>query len=89
MSRHLLHDLRILLVAATCAANPDLVMLPGKRITMHGLRVTCARLLFANGCNIRSVNAIMLHRKLSTTALYTPIPVAELRRVLLKAHPRA
>lgn len=74
---------------ATCAANPDLTNLPGKRITTHSLRVTCARLLFANGCPIRSVNAILLHQKLSTTAAYTPIPVAELRRVLLGAHPRA
>jgi integrase/recombinase XerD len=74
---------------ATCAANPDLANLPGKRITTHSLRVTCARLLFANGCPIRSVNAILLHQKLSTTAAYTPIPVAELRRVLLGAHPRA
>jgi integrase/recombinase XerD len=75
--------------AATCAANPDLTALPGKRITPHSLRVTCARLLFANGCPIRSVNAQLLHKKLATTASYTPIPVAELRRVLLGAHPRA
>lgn len=77
------------LVAATRAAHPDLVEFAGKRISSHSLRVTTARLLFANGCPIRSVNEILLHQKLSTTAAYTPIPIEEMRRVLLEAHPRA
>jgi len=75
--------------AATCASNPDLRGLPHKRITTHCLRVSCARLLFSNGCPIRSVNEILLHSNLSTTARYTPIPVEELRRVLATSHPRA
>jgi len=73
----------------TCQMNPDLRDLPHKHITTHGLRVTCARLLFANGCPIRSINEILLHANLSTTARYTPIPVEELRRVLATSHPRA
>jgi integrase/recombinase XerD len=74
--------------AATCTANPDLTDLPGKRLTSHSLRVTFARTLFANGCQIRSINELMLHQKLSTTARYTPIPLEEMRRVLRTAHPR-
>jgi site-specific recombinase XerD len=62
--------------------------LPGKRITWHSLRVSFATLLFANGCDIRSVNELLLHRLLSTTAQYTPIPVDDLRQVCRMAHPR-
>lgn len=75
--------------SATCAAHPDLRALPRKRLTSHSLRVTFARTLFSNGCGIRSINELLLHEKLSTTAAYTPIPLEELRRVLRAAHPRA
>ena len=73
---------------ATVQANPDLIALTEKHISPHSLRVTCARLLFSNGCPIRSVNEILLHNKLSTTAMYTPISVDALRHELLKTHPR-
>jgi len=76
-------------VAETIARNPDLTDLPHKRISTHSLRVSFATLLFAGGANIRSINELMLHRTLSTTAKYTPIPISDLRRVLLTAHPRA
>lgn len=82
-------DLLHRLHAATCAAHPDLRDLPAKHLTSHSLRVTFARTLFANGCGIRSINELMLHQKLSTTAAYTPIPLDELRRALRCAHPRA
>lgn len=76
------------LLTATCAANPDLTELPGKTITWHGLRVSFATLLFANGCPIRSVNELMLHRSLATTARYTPIPIEDMQRIWHTAHPR-
>lgn len=72
-----------------CARNPDLEDLPKKRISTHSLRVTFATALFEGGCNLRSLNELMLHQKLSTTAAYTPVPVEALRSVLLTAHPRA
>ena len=75
--------------ARTVADNPDLQELPGKNITWQSLRVSFATLLFANGCAIRSVNELMLHRSLSSTARYTPIPVEDLRQVCRTAHPRA
>ena len=77
------------LVRETIRENPDLEELPQKKITWHSLRVTFATLLFNNGCNIRSVNELMLHRKLSTTARYTPIAVEDLRSVFLTTHPRS
>jgi site-specific recombinase XerD len=76
-------------VQATIERNPDLTDLPHKRISTHSLRVSFATLLFQGGCNIRSINELMLHQTLSTTARYTPIPIADLRRVLLTTHPRA
>jgi site-specific recombinase XerD len=77
------------LVARTIAENPDLDELPGKHITWHSLRVSFATLLFSIGCPICSVNELLLHRQLSATARYTPIPVEDLRQVCRLAHPRA
>jgi len=76
------------LVEQTKRQNPDLTDLPGKRITWHSLRVSFATLLFSNGCDIRSVNELLLHACLSTTARYTPVPVENLRQVFRIAHPR-
>lgn len=73
----------------TIEENPDLTELPGKIITMHSLRVTFAKLLFNGGCNLRSVNELMLHNRLSTTAYYTPLKLEELRGACRLAHPRA
>lgn len=75
-------------MAKTISQNPDLIDLPGKRITWHSLRVSFATLLFSNGCDIRSVNELLLHSQLSTTARYTPIPIEDLRHVFRVAHPR-
>lgn len=75
--------------ARAARENPDLERFAAKRISPHGLRVSFATLLFKGGCNIRSINELMLHRSLSTTARYTPIPLEELRRVCRRAHPRA
>ncbi len=81
---HLITELQEL----TVTANPDLTELSDKNLTCHSLRVTFARLLFSNGCPIRSVNELLLHNKLSTTALYTPVTVDELRHALIPLHPR-
>lgn len=73
----------------TVAACPDLTDLPGKIVSTHSLRVTTARLLFLGGCPIRVINELMLHRRLSTTAAYTPLDLDALRRAIVAAHPRA
>ena len=77
------------LVVATMARNPDLTALPDKRISTHSLRVTFAKLMHDHGCSIRSLNELMLHSSLETTAAYTPLSVDDLRRALLSKHPRA
>lgn len=68
--------------------NPDLVDLQRKRVTWHSLRTSFATLMFRNGCDIRVVNELMLHRDLSTTARYTPVPVDDLRQIFRSTHPR-
>ncbi len=85
---HLRQFLRELQTRAV-AENPDLMELADKRIRPHSLRVTYARLLFLNGANIRAVNELLLHTKLTTTARYTPLELEEVRRALKLAHPRA
>jgi len=46
-------------------------------------------MLFLNGANIRCVNELLLHERLSTTAKYTPLDLDDIRRALKGAHPRA
>lgn len=76
-------------VALTLQRNPDLTTLAAKRISTHSLRVTFATMMFSNGCGIRSLNELLLHASLNTTAQYTPIPLDDLRRILIAHHPRA
>ena len=73
----------------TVRDNPDLKDLPEKYLTPHSMRVSFATLLFQGGCNIRSINELMDHESLTTTACYTPLHVDDLRRECQKAHPRA
>jgi len=73
---------------ATCREHPDLDELPAKRLTPHGLRVTCAHLLFQGGCHLRSLNELLMHDQLETTARYTPVDAHDLHRIAVAAHPR-
>ena len=77
------------LVAETIVANPDLEELREKSISFHSLRVSFATLLFQNGCDLRSVNELLLHKSLATSAKYTPIPIEDMRSIFRTAHPRA
>jgi integrase/recombinase XerD len=76
-------------IAETITRNPDLTELPTKRISTHSLRVSFAKLMHDHQCSIRTLNELMLHRSLNTTAAYTPTSVDDLRRALLPCHPRA
>jgi integrase/recombinase XerD len=73
----------------TVRENPDLKELAEKHLTPHSLRVSFATLLFQGGCNIRSINELMDHKSLTTTACYTPLHIDDLRRACQRAHPRA
>jgi site-specific recombinase XerD len=75
--------------AEAVAANPDLTELADKHLSPHSLRVSFAAMLFRGGANIRTINELMLHESLDTTARYTPVPLDDLRRTCLRAHPMA
>lgn len=60
----------------------------GVRLTPHTLRHTCATHLLRGGADLRHVQALLGHRRLTTTALYTRVAIADLRDVIARCHPR-
>lgn len=58
------------------------------RTAAHALRHACATHLLEGGADVRHVQAILGHRSLETTALYTQVQVKALARVVGRAHPR-
>ena len=58
------------------------------KVHPHALRHACATHLLKGGADVRHVQAILGHKKLETTALYTRVVVEDLREVLEHAHPR-
>jgi integrase/recombinase XerC len=68
-------------------AHAQAARIPG-RATPHALRHACATHLLEGGADVRHVQAILGHRRLETTALYTEVQVRPLARVIERAHPR-
>ncbi len=60
----------------------------GVRLIPHALRHTCATHLLRGGADLRHVQALLGHRRLTTTALYTRVAITDLRDVLARCHPR-
>ena len=58
------------------------------RLTPHALRHTCATHLLRGGADLRHVQALLGHRRLTTTALYTRVAVRDLCGVIARCHPR-
>jgi len=58
------------------------------RATPHMLRHACATHLLKGGASVRHIQALLGHKRLSTTAIYTRVAVADLHEVLKRAHPR-
>jgi len=54
----------------------------------HLLRHACATHMLRNGCNVRVIQELLGHNRLSTTYLYTAIEKGMLRQVVNGSHPR-
>ena len=60
------------------------------KYSVHKLRHTAATLMYQYGnVDIRALQELLGHERLSTTSIYTHVSNEELRRVYLQNHPRA
>ena len=61
---------------------------PGRQITSHSFRHSCATHLLRAGANIRAVQEILGHSSLISTQIYTKVSPDDLKDVHRKCHPR-
>ncbi len=59
-----------------------------KRTTPHTLRHSCATHLLQERADIRQIQKLLGHKRLSTTEIYTHVEIGDLQEVITRCHPR-
>lgn len=59
-----------------------------KRMGFHIFRHTCATHLLRGGADLRSIQTLLGHTDLNTTAIYTRVEISDLQKVIDECHPR-
>lgn len=59
-----------------------------KAIGFHLFRHTCATHMLRGGADLRSIQTLLGHANLNTTAIYTRVEIADLQKTLQRCHPR-
>jgi integrase/recombinase XerD len=60
----------------------------GSKITLHSFRHACATHMLKNGANVRVIQKLLGHSKISSTQIYTRLDTTDLKEMLEKFHPR-
>ena len=60
-----------------------------KHVTPHTLRHTCATHLLRGHADIRQIQKLLGHRRLSSTEVYTRVEIGDQAEVVARCHPRA
>ena len=79
-----LDDADIMRIVAKAATRAGIK----KHVTPHTLRHTCATHLLKGRADIRQIQKLLGHRRLSSTEVYTRVELSDLAEVIARCHPR-